>query len=93
MKKYRIIYNSNPKHPKEYDFIGNKEDLTSQEEREFNKIEDAINFWYKCTSPITQLMEFYPDFKEKYPDYQEKELIEILTTPENREIKKVICNI
>ena len=82
---YKIIYNSNPNHPKHLNHIGALSQLTEQDSRPFDDLDEAINFWYSCNSTITKLIEFMDDFKKKYQEYTDEEIQEILEISESRE--------
>ena len=62
---YKIVYNSNPNHPKHLNHIGAFSQLTEQDSRSFDDLDEAINFWFSCNSTITKLIEFMDDFKKK----------------------------
>ena len=60
--KYCVRYNSNPQlvtdnHKSEVIF------LLDTDERNFDTITDAIQFWSECTSPITSLEELVPELE------------------------------
>lgn len=62
-KKFRVIYNSDPKlvtdnHKSEVIF------LLDVDERNFDDIDGAVKFLGECTSPITSIEEFVPELKK-----------------------------
>ena len=82
---YTIHYNSNPNHPKHLNHIGAFSQLTEQDYKEFETLDEAVNFWYECNSTITQLIEFIEDFKKKYREFSDEQIREILEISEARE--------
>lgn len=82
---FKIIYNSNPNHPKHLNHQGALSQLTEQDSREFPTLDDAVNFWYDCHSPITKLTDFMEDFKKQYRNLSEEELTAVLCISEVRE--------
>lgn len=75
---YKIVYNSNPRFPKEYNHLGCENDCTEQSERSFEKVDEAVDFHLKCSSPITSLLEFAEECKKEWK-LEESIVIEILT--------------
>jgi hypothetical protein len=53
----KVYFHSNPNQPKEHNHWGRFAKLTEQDCREFNSVEDAIEFWLNCSYPITKLSE------------------------------------
>lgn len=82
---YTIHYNSNPNNPKNYNHLGAFKELTGQDSKTFEKLDDAINFWFECHSPITSLLTFVEDFKQVYAELKEEEILEILGSCDERD--------
>ena len=82
---YKITYNSNPNHPKHLNHIGAFSQLTEQDTKVFKTLDEAINFWFDCNSPITRLIDFKEDFMKQYSGYSESDINAILEISEARE--------
>jgi hypothetical protein len=75
---YKIVYNSNPRFPKEYNHLGCENDCTEQSEKSFDKLDDAVDFHLKCSSPVSSLLEFTQECVEQW-QLDESIVVEILT--------------
>ena len=82
---YTIHYNSNPKNPEKYNHLGSLRELTAQSSKSFTSLDEAIDFWFECHSPITSLLEFTKDMKNIYVELSEQEIIEILGACDERD--------
>ncbi len=82
---YTIHYNSNPNNPKHLNHQGASSQLTEQDSKEFEILDEAVDFWFDCHNPITKLSEFLEDFKKQYQTFTEEELLTILTIADIRE--------
>ena len=74
---YKIKYNANPNMPLDLNHKGDINDLILEDSRDFNNLNELIDFYYQCDSPITSLYEFTDKFKT-YWNKSEKEVLEIL---------------
>ena len=81
---YKIEYNSNPNLPIERNHVGNLNQMLLEDSREFNSFDEAVDFWFQCSSPITELKEFYPEFKKRFPDMKKEKLIKMLNICDER---------
>lgn len=82
---FTIIYNANPKVPKNINHLGGLGALTIQDSKNFEKVTQAIDFWFECCSPITRLVEFKDELAKKYKHLSEAELEECISIVEARE--------
>jgi hypothetical protein len=63
---FTVVYNANPKVPKHLNHLGGIGTLTVQDSKSFNTVNEAIDFWFDCYSPITRLIEFKDELAKKY---------------------------
>ena len=78
-----IKYNSNPNNPKEFNHLGNRNQLISQDEKKFRKLDNAILFWFDCTLPITRLSDI--DHREWVKQYNHIDI----TTVKAKELEEI----
>jgi len=81
----KVKYNANPHNPKHLNHLGSFRELTVQDEKNFDNLNEAVDFWFNCSSPITSLIEFKKEFKKQYPQYSEEELNYIISISEVKE--------
>ena len=68
----QVIYNANPNAPIGKNHIDALHRCREVQTKEFNTTDEARNFWFECSSPITSLDELMP--KSDFPILDEKYL-------------------
>ena len=60
-KKIRVIYNGCLNLPREHNHTAKLSQCKAVFWKQFDTAEQAIDFWFECTSPITDLEALIPD--------------------------------